>query len=516
MTKVELFEIIRKEHYLHGKSVRELSRDHQIHRRTVRQALENAMPPSRKPPERDPPVLTLGLRAVVDRWLKEDRKVHRKQRHTGRRVFQRLTREEGYGGAESTVRRYVGRRRRELGVTGEAYCPQHRLAGDEAEMDWYEADVDFPWGRERVQFFEMRACFSGREFHRAYPRQTQQALMEGHVKSFEHFGGVFKTVRYDNLSTAVRKVLRGRRRLETDRFVALRSHYLYGAEFCRPGKVGAPEKGGVEGGVGRFRRGHLVPVPKMQDYDELNAYLLACCAEDDARLMMGRTRTVEQMWLDEAAALRPLPTEHFDSSEGTTVRVDSKGRVSVRTNRYSVPISLAGRKVEARVQANRVDIFHGGRRVAGHPRLHGRHEERLKLDHYLELLQRKPGALKRSTALHQAREAGQWPQSYDRLWTELQRRYGQSDGTRHLLDVLMLHRQYRVGDVHAAVELSLEYGCCDGGAVAVVLRQLLVDERRSEPLEGIGLLERFERPADTDMSIYDTLLIDVAADEVVG
>jgi len=374
--------------------------------------------------------------------------------------------------------------------------------------------VDFAWGRERVQFFEMRACFSGREFHRGYPRQTQQALMEGHVKAFDHFGGVFGTVRYDNLSTAVRKVLRGRRRLETDRFVALRSHYLFDSEFCRPGKAGAPEKGGVEGGVGRFRRNHLVPVPKMRDYDELNAYLLACCAADDARLMQGRTRTVGDMWLDEEPCLRPLPSEPFDSSEGTRVRVDTKGRVFVRVNRYSVPIGLAGRRVEARVEANRVDVFHGGRLVASHPRLHGRHQERLELDHYLELLQRKPGALKRSTALHQARQAGRWPQSYDRLWAELQRRYGSSDGTRHLLDILMLHRRHRTEDVHAAVELSLEYGCCDGGAVAVVLRQLLVDERNSEPLDDIGLLQRFERPADPDMSVYDTLLADPGDGEV--
>lgn len=118
----------------------------------------------------------------------------------------------------------------------------------------------------------MRPCFSAKAFHRADPRQTQPAFLEGHVHAFEFYGGVFHTLRYDNLSSAVKKVLQGRRRKETERFIALRSHYLFDSVFCTPGLEGAHEKGGVEGGVGRFRRTHLVPVPCFKDYDELDQY----------------------------------------------------------------------------------------------------------------------------------------------------------------------------------------------------------------------------------------------------
>src|SRR5262249_4889994 len=185
--------------------------------RLVRQALHSAVPPPRKPPTRRPSVLTLGLRAVVDQWLEGDQTAPRKQRHTAQRIYRRLQQEYGFPGAASTVRGYVGQRRKELGLKGEAYIPRDHGAGDEAEVDWYEAAVDFPQGRQTVQVFQMRACFSGREFHMAFPRQTQQAFVEGHVAAFEYFGGVFRVLRYDNLSAAVRKVFRGRRRAESER-----------------------------------------------------------------------------------------------------------------------------------------------------------------------------------------------------------------------------------------------------------------------------------------------------------
>ncbi len=189
VTKVELFEVIRKEHIIEGESIRGIARRRRIHRRMVRQAIKNAIPPKPKPMDREPTVLTRALRAIVDRWLTEDRKAPRKQRHTAKRVFDRLRREEGYTGAQSTIRKYVGRRRRELGLAGEAYVPLTHEPGQEAEVDWYEANVDFPWGRQRVYFFQMRACFSGREFHRAFPRQTQRAFLEGLVSAFAYFFG---------------------------------------------------------------------------------------------------------------------------------------------------------------------------------------------------------------------------------------------------------------------------------------------------------------------------------------
>ena len=222
---MEQFEVIRRAHFLQKQSIRGIARTYGIHRRTVRQALRSAVPPKRRSPTREPRVLTLAMRGEVDRWLLDDRSAPKKQRHSARRSYQRLVDEHGYGGAESTVRGYVGRRRRKLGLKSDAYIPRGQVAGEEAEVDWYEARVEFPSGPAKVQLFQMWACYSGREFHWAYSVQTQQAFIDAHVRAFSHFGGVFTRVRYDNLGSAVKKVLRGRRREETARFVALSSHY---------------------------------------------------------------------------------------------------------------------------------------------------------------------------------------------------------------------------------------------------------------------------------------------------
>lgn len=388
---MELFEIIRRDVLVHQKSIRETAKKHGVHRRTVRQAVRCSVPPKRKPAVRESPVLTAAFKQVIDAWLEGDRTAPRKQRHTARRIHHRLQAEHDFKGAASTVRRYVGIRRRELGLKGQVFVPQSHQPGKTAEVDWYEAYVDFPWGRTKVYILAVRPCYSGREFHVAYPRQTQQAFLEGQALAFEWFGGVFPEMRYDNLTAAVKKVLRGRRRLETERFIAFRSHYLFDSEFCTPGEEGAHEKGGVEGGLGRFRRNRLVPVPRVDDFDALNALLRKSCAEDDLRTLEEGTRTLLENWEDEVPHLRVLPTERFDTAEVSTPSVDKKSRVKVRTNRYSVPVRLAGRKVEARIQARSIEILHGGQVVARHERLQGRGEQRLELDHYLELLQRKPG-----------------------------------------------------------------------------------------------------------------------------
>lgn len=248
------------------------------------------------------------------------------------------------------------------------------------------------------------------------------------MAAFAYFGGVFRVVRYDNLSAAVRKVFRGRRRGETERFVLLRSHYLFASEFCQPGLQGAHEKGGVEGGGGRFRRTHLVPVPRVKDWAELNAGLLTACAADDQRRLPGRVRTIAQDWAAERVQLQPLPRVPFATAEVGTASVDSEGRVRVRTNWCSAPIRLAHRRVEVRVHARRLEIVHNGHVVAMHDRAYGRHQEQLVLDHYLELLRTNPGALSRSRPLRQAREHGRWPAEYDQLWTALKVAYGEAEG----------------------------------------------------------------------------------------
>jgi len=321
VTKVELFEIIRKEHFIQGKGIRRISRERSIHRRLVRQAIENAVPPKRAVVTRRCSVLTPAFKVIIDTIVLDDQTAPRKQRHTIKRVFERLVDEHGFKGALSSVAHYFCRKRKELGINSKVFVPQHYAPGDEAEVDWYEAQVDFPGGRKKIYFFEMRANHSGLEFHMAFERQNQQSFLEAHVAAFNYFGGVFKQIRYDNLTSAVKKVLKGRKRIEAESFISLRSHYLFESFFCIPGIQGAHEKGGVEGGVGRFRRAHLVPVPKIDDIFVLNKKLLEACAKDSNRTIAGKDNTVKQRWEDELSVLSPLPNKSFDTSSIFTPQV---------------------------------------------------------------------------------------------------------------------------------------------------------------------------------------------------
>ena len=506
-SRMELFEQIRRDRDREGLSVRALAERHGVHRRAVRQALASPVPLAKRGPVGRPAPKLGAYRGLIDAWLEADLVAPRKQRHTARRIWSRLVDEHGADVAETTVRDYVRGRKRALGwPVGEVFVPQVHAPGVGAEADWGEALVDLAGVRTTVHLFVMRASFSGAAFCQASLVATQQAFLELHVEAFDWFGGVFEEVRFDNLSSAVKQVLRGRRRVETDRFVALRSHYLFESQFTRPGLQGAHEKGGVEGEVGRFRRNHLVPVPAVASLAELNVLLLAGCEADLGRRIVGRAEKVGEAWALERPLLRVLPGERFDASETAAPRVDAKSLVTVRQNRYSVPVALAGLRVAVRIGAREITISHAGKLVARHERLHGRFGTSAQLDHYLELLARKPGGLERSLALAQQRDRGAWPHTFDELWAALAGRYGRSEAARQMVDVLMLTREHGPDQVVLAARGALAAGAHDGRAVAVLARR--ADTTQAAPMLLCDLEPRLAahaRPAP-DLSDYDQLL----------
>jgi transposase len=504
-SRVELFEQIRRDREFEGLSTHALARKYGVHRRTVRQALESPLPPERRRPVGRPAPRLGEFRELIDSWLIADLEAPRRQRHTAKRVHERLVDECGAGVSERQVRRYVRERRRTLGLpVDEVFVPLCHEPGVEAEVDWGRASVVIAGVLTEVFLFLMRACFSGACFVAAFPRETQQAFLEAHVQAFNFYGGVFTTVRYDNLSSAVARVLKGRRRVETDRFVALRSHYLFSSEFTRKGKEGAHEKGGVEGDVGRWRRAFMVPVPEVSSIGELNDRIGGWLIEDLARTIRGRQQTVGEALGREVDLLRPLPAEPFDTAEHSRPRVDAKALVTVRQNQYSVPVALAGLRVAARIGAREVSFSHDGREVAQHGRLHGKYGTSAQLDHYLELLKIKPGAFARSLPLRQEREQGRWPESFDLLWRAIEGKVGASEAARQMVDVLMLCRELGAAQVELAARGALAAGAHDGRAVAVLARRC----ERSAPAPLAGLDERLaatQRPEPT-ITDYDQLL----------
>ena len=513
MSRVEIFERIRRDHEQEELSIRALADRHGVHRRTVRQALASATPPPRKVPERDRPVMG-PHEDLVRGWLRADREAPKKQRHTARRVWQRLVEEEGAGVAESTVRDFVRQVKAELAGEQLPSVPitQEHLAGAEAEVDFGEFYVDIDGQRIRVWLFVMRLSCSAKAFAMCFAHQAQEAFFEGHVLAFEHFDGVPGRIRYDNLKPAVTRMLIGRDRVENERFIALRSHYRFDSFFCLPGIEGAHEKGGVEGEVGRFRRWHLVPVPDVADLAELNAYVQARLQIDDRRRVTGRAVTIGETFESlERSALKPLPDERFDTMRLLPAKVDAKARVCVLQVHYSVPASYAGRRVQVKLGARHLEVIDASRGtvIAVWDRSLTKFTAHYELDHYLEILLRKPGAMPGSSALAQARARGVFTALHQRFWEVARAARGDADGTRRLCEVLLLSRRMPAAQLTAGIAAALQVGSTDPAVVAVEARRhaggghviaLPVPETADERVGAA-----FERPAPT-LADYDTLL----------
>jgi len=502
-SRVELFENIRKDWRLDEPSIRELADRHGVHRRTVRQALADAVPPPRKVyPVRPRPAIDEWV-AVIDDWLLADKDAPRKQRHTARRIWQRLVAEHHATCSEVTVSRHVARRRVELGLqTREVSIPQTHLAGAEAEVDFGEFYATIAGLVVKCWMFVMRLSHSGKAFHVAFATQAQEAFLEGHALAFTYFGGVPGRIRYDNLKPAVIRVLKGRDRTESERFTALRSHYGFDSFFCRPGIDGAHEKGGVEGEIGRFRRRHLVPVPKVASLAELNEVIGSADVADDDRVITGRPITIGAAFALELTELMGLPAEPIDCARILQARVDNRARVSVRQCFYSVPARYAGRRLPVRLAARTVEVYDGPRLVASHERAFGRYVEVLCLDHYLEVLKTKPGALPGATALAQAKARGVFTQSHQSYWDAARSARGDAKRTRALIAILLAHRSMPTAALIAAMDRAVASGCLDPETV-------LIDARRDmaplAPVAAIGALARYDRPPPS-LADYDDLL----------
>lgn len=476
LSKQELFDRIRRDSWQQQLSVRALSKKYGVHRRLVREALASPVPKPRKRPVRTSPRME-PYKKTVDQWLRADLEAPRKQRHTAKRIGTRLEEEFGVTLPYTTVRDFVTARRRAIaaegGAAAEGYVIRHNAPGADAEVDFGEVWVDLAGQRVKCYLFAFRLAYSGRAVHRVSRSCGQQAFFEGHVHALAVLGGVpAGQVRYDNLTPAVNKVIfRSRLREENPKWSALHTFYGFTPFYCEPGLRGAHEKGGVEGQVGYFRRNYLTPVPRVETLEDLNRQITAFEERELERRIGSRIRTIGQDFAREAPHLLPLPPEPFETAMTFQPRVDRYSRITVKMCSYSVPVRFIDRKVTVHLTGDMLVVFEGRREIARHARLAGRGLEHLVLDHYLEVLLRKPGALGRSEALHQARAEGTFTAEHEAFWAMAQRQLGEIEGTKALVRVLLLHRHQQHTDVLAGLRAAVDLGTCSDDVVALEARK---------------------------------------------
>ena len=441
-----------------GWSIRETARRTGWSRQAIRKALAApaAAPRYERRSPRPAPVMDPYL-PFVRQWLAGDESAPRKQRHTARRVYDRLASEHGYCGSEVTVRRAVAKLR---GKRLDAFVPLEAPFGRIAQADFGSAVVVIAGVRTEVALFCLRAKASKAPFVVAYPNERLEAFLAGHVEAFAFFGGVPAEIWYDNAKTAVAKILAGPAREEHERLSALRAHYLFDSSFCTPGR--GNEKGSVEHLVGYVRRNALVPhTREFASLAALNRHLRAWCERERVRH--------DEAWQLERAALQSLPAQPFSPSVSRPVVASKTSLVTVDRVRYSVPVTCAGSTLRAESFVDRVELYRGAERVAVHERSYVRGEVVLELAHYLDAFARKPRAALSCAALASA----------DPVFTRARDLALRSpDGHRSFAEILLLGREFGLAGLSEALAESLA-----GGALmsAEHVRQIALNAAHRRP-----------------------------------
>lgn len=375
---------------------------------------------------------TKRILPIIDQWLEDDLKRWGKQRHTAARIYRRLVDEYDFKGSESNIRKIVAKRRKKI---QEVSIPLEFQFGHQFQFDWGEADIILQGRTLRVFLFCIQLSASRMRFVRAYLHEKQEAFLDGFVHAFEFFGGVPTEGLFDNLKTAVQKILQGRERLEQESFQALQAHYLFKAEFCnvRAGN----EKGRVEGTVGYVRRNALVPLPEVHSIDELNDYLLNWCLQEaEQKLVPHLNKTVWEAWEEEKEYLHPLPEQRFEACKLVSCKVNKTSLITFETNQYSVPCKYVGQTLWAKIFVDRVIVVAQNQVIAEHNRSYERNQMITVLDHYLEVLLKKPRAVRDAHAFH----SSDIPEVFRRFHQKMREQEG-AKGDRKFIRLLLLHRE---------------------------------------------------------------------------
>jgi transposase len=445
-------------------SLRELERQIGINRQTLRKIRDNASPPGyrRRKPLNKPKIAPFIGR--IRQILEDDKQLPRKQRHTAKRIWERLQ-DEGFTGGYTIVKDAV----RQIKQTSkEVFMPLSQRPG-EAQVDFGHGLVNFGSTLKKVVFFVMTMVHSDAIFMMAFPRECTEAFLEAHVRAFDFFGLVPRRISYDNTRVAITKIMTRHRRCYTSEFKRLIGHHLFEPHFCNVRRPN--EKGVVEGSVKYCRLNFMVPVPQVKDYTELNRYLRECCSRDMERVLRGkRSLSKRELLAQDSLAAIPLPDDKFDYRKSTSTFVSSESLVRYDTNDYSVPVSSAHHQVTVKASVRSIEIYRQDQLIAAHDRSWDRESQVFEPMHYLELLRNKPGSLDHSRAL----EDWHLPECFNQYRKLLEDNL--DDGTREYIRVLQLLRKYPLARISRGIKRALECRvyCYEG-----VLQFLLTPEQYS-------------------------------------
>lgn len=447
---------IRRRVLVEGVSRRQILRETRMHWLTLKKILEHSEPPGYRQQTARRKTKLGDYLERIGQILKEDQAMPRKQRHTAKRIWERL-REDGFTGGYTVVKAAV----RELARKGqEVFVPLAHPPG-EAQVDFGHALAKVNGRLRKVAFFVMALPYSDASFVMAFERECTETFWEGHARGVEFFGGVPKRITYDNTKVAVSQILGKERRL-TRGFLQLKSHYLFAHHFCRVAR--GNEKGVVEGQVKFTRLNYFVPVPQVRDMAELNTHLRQRCVEDLQRRLRGQTGAKAQLLEEDQKAFLTLPATSFDACRKFSTTASSLSLVRFDRNDYSVPVRYAHHPIVAKGYCDQIVLCAGGSEVARHARIWEAEQVCFEPLHYLALLETKPGAL------DHARPLAGWtlPECFLLLRRRLEAERA-GDGTREYIKVLRLLEQHPLAKLRAAVEEALQAGAITRDAVAQFL-----------------------------------------------
>ena len=437
-----------------GMSQREAARHFGISRDTVRKMMAYSVPPGYR---RQAPVRRPKLDAfipIIDQWLDADRAVSRKQRHTAKRVFDRLRDEHGFTGGYTIIKDYMRDRARR---GQEMFVPLAHPAGH-AQADFGEAMVVIGGVEQKAHFFVLDLPHSDACYVRAYPAAVAEAWVDGHIHAFAFFGAVPQSIVYDNDRCLVAKILPDGTRKRAALFSGFLSHYLIRDRYGRPGK--GNDKGSVEGLVGYARRNFMVPIPRFASWDAFNLWLEEQCRKRQGERLRGESETIGERLLRDLAAMRPLPASPFEACDQASGRVSSQALVRYRTNDYSVPVAFGHQDVWIRGYVEAVVIGCGGEIIARHPRSYAREEVVFDPLHYLPLIEKKINAFDQAAPL----QGWELPEAFTTMRRLMEARMGKQ-GRRAYVQVLRLLESFDLADLHAAVKQALHLGAISFDAV---------------------------------------------------